>query len=688
MFFWTPYAFVRFVLFLIAGILLGIYQVDFASEPVVIAMLVLAGLAYAWIRWKRAKGVDPGWLVLLMITMGGYLHTHYNTGSRDPMHFMYAASMEQYRAVIHTYPEEKNKSWKSEAIVSQIYDGQQWREANGKVLLYFSKSTFSKPFQYGDDLLIRGAPQALTPPANPGEFDYKRFLSFKQIYHQQYLQNQSVHYITHTPASTMMAYSFRARALAEEVLRAHIQGDHERAVASALVLGIKDGLDNELVNAYASSGAMHVLAVSGLHVGILYMIVLFLLRPLQRKKYGQIVLAIASIGILWCYAFLTGLSPSVLRAVTMFSCIAVARALNYSTNIFNTLAVTAFVLLMFEPYMIMSVGFQLSFLAVIGIVYLQPRLYQLWIPRNLIVDKIWQISCVSFAAQLATGALGILYFHQFPVYFLVSNLFVIPGALISLCVGLLLLATGGIPAAAAVVGNVFEDLLFLLNYLVFRVEQWPFSLVNDIYITTFQSWMIIGMIVFAILLLQFRRFAFLLALAGCGLVFGMLHWYHYHEVMHHARFVVYKVNGNTAMEWLADGQSYFAGSQSLLEDADRMRFHIRPNRLIHGVQRVHSSTELFHHESRGLRLYVWQTLRIGQIIDRDFSLDPDLELDYLVISNNSVFRLEKLAKTKVKHIIIDSSNSYFTADRLLRQAHEQEIPVYSVLHQGAFSINL
>ncbi len=688
MFFWTPYGFVRLTFFLIAGIVTAIYLPGVPGEWAGIILFVNCGLAVLWLQWKTSSQKMAGPLIVLMVFLAGYLHTIYQTQSLNARHFMYAGEAKLYTAVINSYPEEKARSWKCEARVDRIYDGREWHEVSGKVLLYFSREDFERPYRYGDELLIHGKPSQLHPPANPGEFDYKRFLSYRNVYHQQFLRVNQLEYIGNDPTYPWLASAYKARAWAEQVLRKNIQGDRERAVASALVLGIKDGLDNDLVNAYASSGAMHVLAVSGLHVGILYLLLRIVLRPLERRRNGRVLFAVLSIAALWFYAFFTGLSPSVLRAVTMFSVLAGARAMNYPTSIFNTLAFTAFVLLLLDPYMIMAVGFQLSFLAVIGIVYLQPRLYRLWVPRNIIIDKIWQITCVSMAAQVATFALGLLYYHQFPVYFLVSNLFVIPGALLSLGIGIFLIAVGGIPPLAAVAGNIFEDLLFMLNDLVYRVEAFPYSLLTDIRITTFQSWLLMGLIISVLLMVEYRRFAFVIAMGAFGILFGVIQWYHDYRVVQVPKFTVYQVRGESAMEWMEDGKSYFFARESLIQDKERMRFHIRPNRLMHGIRTVVFNSDEFMVEYPGFRLFAWSGLRIGQLTEPLNELPVNSELDYLVVSLNAVRKLDHSMLSNVKHIIIDSSNSYFTASRLLDEATRKGIQVYSVLHEGAFVAQL
>jgi competence protein ComEC len=249
---------------------------------------------------------------------------------------------------------------------------------------------------------VKGNPNPIKPPSNPEEFDYRRFLQFRNIYHQHFVRKDGIRTIDFAPRSMVVYYALACRSWAMEIITDNISGKREQALASALILGVKDGLDDDLLSAYKTTGSMHVLAVSGLHVGILYGILLLILKPIRKVRYGACVVAGISIGMLWAYAFITGLSPSVLRAVSMFSFAAIANGAGYRTNMYNTLAASAFFILWIDPFMLMSVGFQLSYLAVLGIVYMQSGLYNLWAPEKRVLDQIWKVTCVSLAAQLAT----------------------------------------------------------------------------------------------------------------------------------------------------------------------------------------------------------------------------------------------------------------------------------------------
>lgn len=684
---WIPYTMVRLSAFFMAGILLAIYHPNLVSfawvTPALLATGIVFVVGYAAFRKARAMSSLFGTVGCLFMTLAGCAVLLIRTDSRDPGHFMYLAEgIQAYSAEVIKAPEEKTKSWKLELAVQRVHTSTGWQPVSGKSLLYVSKKGQTQPLAFGDQLLIAGSPQRLSPPLNPGEFDFQRFLSFRNIYHQQFARPEDVVLVRPIDQKGFLYYALRARQWASDRLHAHIQQPQAFAIANALVLGVTDGLDNELENAYAASGAMHVLAVSGLHVGIIYGLLLVLLKPLARFHWSRWVVACVSLVCLWAYAFVTGLSPSVLRAVTMFSFIALARPLGWSTNIYNTLAASAFLLLLYNPYLIMSVGFQLSYLAVLGIVYLQRPLYHLWEAPNSLLDKTWQITCVSLAAQIATFSLGLLYFHQFPTYFLVSNLFVIPGSFAVLMGGIVLLAVSWLPPLASAVGFLLEGMIQGLNAGVFWTERLPFSLINHVHMTTAQCWLIMGMLAGILGLFHFKTLRGLMLAACCALGFGVLQWQHFHRHVDIAQWVVYRVPGHSVMEFIDRGRSVFYADSALASDAERIRFHIRPNRVQSGVATIHPESL----PAADFWIHVWKGQTILFLAKTPHTL-PAISPDYVVIGRGALpCWSDAVSRYPAATFVLDSSHSPYREKKMMANATTLPARVHSVLQHGAFVV--
>ena len=683
---WLPYPMVRIAIFFMGGVLLGIYFPTLLSFKLVIGLLIFSLVSYFVLKFYSKENRFPvalGFLGLSAIFLLGLLRVFFFTDSNNESHLSkIIGEVEAYEATVRSVPEEKANSWKIEIEVTSVKT-KRWQPITGKLLLYVSKNNFTVDnFHYGGKILVKGAPQEVRPPANPGEFDFKRFLSFKNMSHQQFIQTEDVKFISPASRKGFIYYSHQARAWSMKKIIEYVHGDDERAIAIALVLGVTDGIDNDLQNAYAASGAMHVLAVSGMHVGIIYAIILFLFKPLNKYQWSKWVVAITSLILLWTFAFVTGLSPSVLRAVTMFTFIAFARPFGRQTNIYNTLAASIFVLLIINPYLIMSVGFQLSYLAVLGIVYLQRPIYNLWEIENRIGDWIWEITCVSIAAQVATFALALLYFHQFPTYFLISNLFVIPLSTMVLVMGIFLLLVSFLSPVASFTAIILEGLIKALNWIVFKTEALPFSLINNIHITPIQCWLLMGILIALILVFEFKSLQWLYVSFALTLAFTIVQWNHFFESVDQKQMIVYSINKHQAIEFIDRGQSYFVCDSSLQNDAEQVRFHIEPNRLIHSVSSTESKIP-FGVNINGVTYYQWNNKTFAWMVDEDCTLPTHASFDFLIVSKNSL-RKKLSEKINANCIILDGSNSKRFVTYLAEQMENRRVPAHSVLQEGAF----
>ena len=212
-----------------------------------------------------------------------------------------------------------------------------------------------------------GLSRPIDPPLNPGEFDYKRYLSYRNIYHQQYLRPFERTVLAVDPPSRITDLATLVNRWADSVFTHQVGSRAEYGIVNAMILGVRDDLDTDLYRAYSAAGAVHILSVSGLHVGILFAVLTYLLSFLIKRPRGKFLMAVLQLGILWFYALVTGFSPPVLRSAAMFSMLIVANASGRQQQLTNTLGASAFFILCFDPYALFSAGFQLSYLAVAGI---------------------------------------------------------------------------------------------------------------------------------------------------------------------------------------------------------------------------------------------------------------------------------------------------------------------------------
>jgi competence protein ComEC len=242
---------------------------------------------------------------------------------------------------------------------------------------------------------------------------------------------------------------------------------------------------------------------------------------------------------------------------------------------------------------------------------------------------------------------------------------------------------------AALLGMLLEWVVRVLNFGVVQMESLPFSLIDNVYITTFQCWLLIGAIVMILLLFQRRKFRFAIAASVCMVIFSFIQWNHYYSEISQQKLTVYKVSGFSALDFFDHGQAYFLADSTLKGDKESIRFHIRPNRLMNGIDWIDDEeVSYFSHHYRGCRLIVWKGITLLQISEKEFSFPEELAIDFVVIEQNAIASVQDLAKVNFERLILDSSNSFYFADRILKEAQASSIRVHSVLHDGSFVTKL
>ncbi len=350
-----------------------------------------------------------------------------------------------------------------------------------KILVYSSDSIANLKIAPGKRITFNGWVNEISNSNNPGDFNYKRYLNLLGIRYQCYVKS-GIEITGYNHLNLRVsALNMRAKML-EKYAEAGISGD-EFAVLGALTLGERNFISNDIKNSYIASGTMHILSVSGLHVAIIYMIINFLLAKLNKNKRLKLLKVAIIVVFLWVYGFITGLSPSVLRSCAMFSFIVIGENLNRRTNTYNTLATSAFVLLLINPTLIYDIGFQLSYLAVASIVFFQPKLTALIKVENKFLKYFWELTTVSLAAQLGTTPISLFYFHQFPSYFLISNILVVPLSGFVLYFAFAFFCLSWIPLLSSLLAFILKINVFLLNYSVQAIESIPGSVIHGLWIS-------------------------------------------------------------------------------------------------------------------------------------------------------------------------------------------------------------
>jgi competence protein ComEC len=388
--------------------------------------------------------------------------------------------------------EEKAKSFKALATVSRVVRNDSLYPSCGRIILYLEKKEINPGL--GSRLLIRPRLQPIEDFENPTGFSYKHYCALQNIYHRQFLKAGDYIILPDKNSSPFQERLFVLRQHIITILRTYIKGEKEAGLAEALLIGYKNDLDKKLVQSYTNTRVVHVIAISGLHVGLIYSILLMLLVPLTAHRYARWMRPFLLLAGLWIFSLLAGGAPSVVRSTVMFSGIVLGKTLRKGNSIYNSLAASAFLLLCYNPLWLWEVGFQLSYLAVLSIVMFMNPIYNLLYVQNKMLDPLWRMAAVTLSAQILTTPVCLYYFHQFPNLFLITNIVAVPLSSLILAGELLLCGLAFFPAAAAFTGQILEWLIRCLNSFITYMEKMPFALSTGLGISIYQVIILYGII--------------------------------------------------------------------------------------------------------------------------------------------------------------------------------------------------
>ncbi|QDK79849.1 ComEC family competence protein [Spirosoma sp. KCTC 42546] len=721
--------FVRYVAALIAGISLYVFLPNWPMLPIwglVIGLgLFISGFFRTVGNIGRPIQSWAGIGGLLILAGLGWAITYQRTASNRPDNISHLAdTLQAYEGIVSAQPEERAKTYRVEleirqatfgrAIVHQVVLDQQpiarssqstttsWKPVSGRVIVYLDKADQPMP-RYGEVWLVSGSPRPIDPPLNPGEFNYKRYLSYRNIYHQQYLRPFQRQILGLDPPNRITQLATRVNRWADSVFTHQVGARAEYGIVNAMILGSRDDLDTELYRAYSAAGAVHILSVSGLHVGILFQVLTVLLGFLAKRRYGKLLMAGLQLAILWFYALVTGFSPPVLRSAAMFTMVILANASGRQQQIPNTLGASAFFILCFDPYALFSAGFQLSYLAVAGISAWQSSLYQSITFRYKWANKLWELTAVALVAQLITFPLGVFYFHQFPTYFLVANPIVIVMSEILLPLAMATLACSWVPYLNDTVGWLLQKTAWLLNYAVTKTGQLPGAAWDGLWLSPIAMLLIYTVILCGAALLLTRNRVYVWATAAAAVLLAMITGWEEYSQQNQQQVAVHFLPHRTAVSLTYGHRS------TLLTDLDTndtrsFDFYLKNTFGQWGVKEltiahvkrsdnaVDSLTDIpYYYRTPAYALWVWhgKTLLLVNKLSGQNRWRLPAVVDYLIIRRNALQHWDQLnGRVVARHIIFDDSNKTPLTDKLLGEARQRGIACYSVRQMGAYVADL
>ncbi|HEY0678011.1 MAG TPA: ComEC/Rec2 family competence protein [Chitinophagaceae bacterium] len=686
---WKEAPFLRLLPPFITGILLQWY-LDFSLPFIIIALIVTALSLVVIQNVSIATRFRLQWITGLTLNLAlmctGSMITYHNQPAHTSTwlgnHYKEEGKI---KAVLQEPLASKSKSFKAVASVHQLYMNDSIVSVNGNIILYFSRQVKYTELSYGSTIIINKRLIPVKNSGNPGSFNYQRYCIFNQIAYQVYLKPGDFIVAGTGETRGLKSVIFSVRQQVLNILTTYIKGKQERGLAEALLIGYKDDLDKNLAQSYANTGVIHIIAVSGMHLGIIYWLLSLVMGPLKKKPGMKWFVFLLILSGIWIFSLIAGAGPSVLRSAVMFSFISTGEFFHKRNHIYNNLAASAFLLLCWNPFWLWDAGFQLSYAAVLSIVIFFRPIYNLVYFRNKILDAVWKLNAVTLSAQLLTLPFSLYHFHQFPNLFLPANMIAVPLSGLLLIGEILLCIISFAPVLARLTGKALNFLIGLMNDFIKHINALPFASWSHLQLNVCQAALLLIIITaVALWLMQKSKPAMIVALVSVSL-FMCLRSASFIAAKQQRKLIVYNVPQKTTIDFINGRYFYYAGDQMVQHDQFIRNFHLEPSRTLHRVSQARSLPRL----TGRLPLFRFGNILV-LIADPAFVQFKPLQLpDVIILSNNPSFSFKHAIKpASTIHVVATGSNSRHKITKWKQECEAQGFAFHDVSEKGAFILNI
>lgn len=699
---YAKYPFVRMLIPFALGVWCCVCISSFRLTPTVTIGIALALFAMAAVTAFVLKSYRHNWVFGAVmagyLVLAGYALTQVHQAETQKDYYRnYEADAKYYVARVYDYPTERPNSIRTVLDLEyQFGDSLPSRPISGKVMAYFPKSDSAFALRYGDLIAIPAPVRAVTPPLNPGEFDYKAYLERKGITGQIYLKDEDWLDLQINNANPIYAFSYRFRDFLLASLQRSGLSNDEYGVAAAILLGYDDNLADEVRKNYVAAGSMHILCVSGMHVGIIYLLASFLLGFLNRKKWQKTLKQALLLALIWFYALIAGLSPSILRASLMLTFVIVGEMIHRKGFIINSIAASAFVLLCVNPNNLLEIGFLLSYAAVLGIVVLQRPIYSWFVIKNKLLDRAWEITAVALAAQAGTIPFTLFYFNQFSTYFVLSNLFMTPISFIVVISGMVLLLVSWVPYLSTLVGYLVWGAVYVMNWVVAKIESFPGSIVKGLYISDLEFALLLVALLLLLLRVVLQKRQLFIAFLGTLLLVMVSVTVRMYSSEYQQGMMVFSLRNHTAVDFVRGGEHLLLADSTLTADASTVDYslkgawaqrHLSNHPQVIGLEEDFANGYLCKKSNLvsfdGKLLALWD-----DALQCKDSLDYRLPVDYLLVRGRQKPDVQSAVNGyDAQLLLIDGSVPRYLAEKWRAQAEALNMPCYD-LAEGALEVGL
>jgi competence protein ComEC len=669
----------RVTLVFIVGIVFTYYTQP--SPHLVFSSLFIAALfsavAYFWCTKKPHHNRYFGLSIFGLAFAVGMSTQTIHTDAYQKNHFTQLPNIFEQPHTFTIVLKEKLKNTANNqryvALVNQVDSTM----CSGKLLLNINKDSLHHSFIIGNRLQIQGSLYPNMAPKNPFQFDYGTYLKNKQIYGQLYTNATQIKK-SFLIEKDIWYYAARIRNSIIDNLKKDGFKATELNVAVALLLGQQQDIDPEIIKDYQFAGAVHILSVSGLHIGFVLLFVTFILKPVPNNKKGSLLQLFVILYSLWLFGILAGLAPSVVRSVTMFSFVAIGQHLRRSVNRYHTLLVSILLILLVQPGFLFDVGFQLSYLALFFILWFHPLLSRLWEPKNKILKYIRDVLSVSFAAQTGTLPLSLYYFHQFPGLFFITNLAIIPLTGFIMGLGVVVMILAYFDLCPYYLSKALEWCLFVIDKIIHTIASFEQFIIKDI---PFNSVLLLGsymLIISSILWFEKRRFQRLIAILVSVIFIQIALLWNKYDSTNQREWIVFNSNKNTLItERIGTKVTLFA-NDSLLKIG--VKNQILNNYLVGNFSHLAAAKKI-----KNTAFFKGHTILI---IDSMGIYPKQQQADILVLTQSPKINLDRLIQINhPKEIVADATNYKSFQERWKASCLKAKIPFHSTSEKGFYILN-
>jgi competence protein ComEC len=639
--------------------------------------VLFSAVVYFWCTQKPHHNRYFGLTIFVLAFAVGMSTQTIHTDSYQKNHFTQLPNIFEQPHTFTIVLKEKLKSTANNqryvALVNQVDSTM----CSGKLLLNINKDSLNHSFIIGNRLQIQGSLYPNMAPKNPFQFDYGTYLKNKQIYGQLYANATQIK-VSYRIEKDVWYYAAQIRNTIIDNLKKDGFNATELNVAVALLLGQQQDIDPEIIKDYQYAGAVHILSVSGLHIGFVLLFVTFILKPVPNNKRGFLLQLIVILCSLWLFGILAGLAPSIVRSVTMFSFVAIGQHLRRSVNMYHTLLVSILLILLVQPGFLFDVGFQLSYLALFFILWFHPLLSRLWEPKNKISKYIRDILSVSFAAQIGTLPLSLYYFHQFPGLFFITNLVIIPLTGFIMGLGVVVMVLAFVDLCPYFLSKTLEWSLYVIDKIIHTIASFEQFIIKDI---PFNSVFLLGsymLIISSILWFEKRRFQRLIAIVVSVIFIQTALLWNKYDIANQREWIVFNSKRSTLITERNGKDVTLYANDSLIQIGTNN--YTLNNYLMGNFSHLAAAKKI-----KNTAFFKGYTILI---LDSTGIYPKQQQADILVLTQSPKVNLERLIQSlHPKTIVADASNFKYLQKMWSTTCLKTKIPFHSTSEKGYYILN-